>query len=57
MTTRGEIQERPVTGKAKGATRGIIARDTFDHEDYPVYVMSGQDPKKKAQNLGEMQRE
>lgn len=30
-------------GVAKGATHMIVAVDTWDHEDYPVYVMPGED--------------
>ncbi|MEK7640404.1 MAG: hypothetical protein AAB389_00195 [Patescibacteria group bacterium] len=33
-------------GLAQEATHVIIVCDTFDYEDYPVYVMSGQDARK-----------
>ncbi len=36
---RGWLNE----GKKKGATHTIVVVDTFDHEDYPVHVMPGQD--------------
>ena len=34
--------------KKKGATHVLIVCDTFDYEDYPVYVMAGQDVRKVA---------
>lgn len=34
-------------GKERGATHVIIARDTWDHDNYPVYVMPGTDVKEK----------
>lgn len=33
-------------GKAQGATHVIIVCDTFDHEDFPVYVKADQDVRK-----------
>jgi len=30
------------TAKEQGATHVIVVCDTFDHEDYPVYVKPGQ---------------
>ena len=33
----------------------IVACDTFDYEDYPVYVMKGDSPRDRANNLGSMQ--
>jgi hypothetical protein len=37
-----------------GATHVIVFCDTFDHEDYPTYVMPGTDPRVAAKG-GEMQ--
>ena len=34
-------------GKKQGATHTLIATDTFDHDDYPVYVMPGTDVRTK----------
>lgn len=45
-TTRDEIREWLERGKAQGATHMIVACDTFNHEDYPVYVMPGDDVRK-----------
>lgn len=42
-TTRDEIREWLDRAKKKGATHMIVATDTFDWEDYPVFVMPGQD--------------
>lgn len=38
MTTRNDIAQWFEEGKALGATHMIVAVDTYDHEDYPVYV-------------------
>lgn len=35
-------------GKAEGATHLIVVCDTFDHEDYPVFVKPGEDVREKA---------
>jgi hypothetical protein len=42
-TSKEEIRRWLEDGKQAGATHVIVAVDTFDHEDYPVYVMPGQD--------------
>lgn len=34
-------------GKDKKATHMIVATDTFDWEDFPVYVMKGEDVNEK----------
>lgn len=41
--TRLDIQRWFETGKKDGATHLIVACDTFDHSDYPVYIGDGQD--------------
>lgn len=33
------------SAEAQGATHMIVKCDTFDWEDYPVYVMPGEDPR------------
>lgn len=35
-------------GVKEGATHMIVVCDTYDHEDYPVYVKPGQDPREVA---------
>lgn len=35
--------------RKKDCTHVLIVCDTFDYEDYPVYVMKGQDVRKVAQ--------
>lgn len=45
-TTREEIREWLARGKAEGATHMIVVVDTFDYEDYPVFVKPDQDVRK-----------
>lgn len=40
MTTREQISVWFDEGLAQGATHMIVACDTFDHDDYPVYCTS-----------------
>lgn len=47
-TTQGDILGWLKDGKRLGATHLLVICDTFSHEDYPVYVNPGQDPKKIA---------
>jgi len=37
-TTKLDIREWLERGQAHGATHLIVVCDTFDHEDYPVFV-------------------
>ena len=53
-TSRYEIKQWIEEGIEQGATHVIIMCDTFDYEDYPVYVMPGENPREKARR-GEMQ--
>lgn len=40
-----------------GATHMIVVCDTFDHEDYPVYVKPGEDPREQEKGYrGEFSR-
>lgn len=57
-TTREEISEWFDLGVKEGATHMLIVCDTYDHDDYPVYIKPGQDPKvcSEQRNLGSMQR-
>lgn len=47
-TTQTDIREWLARGKEKGATHVIVACDTFDWSDYPVFVMPGQDARAVA---------
>lgn len=42
-TTKEEISTWFDEGVEQGATHMIVVCDTFDHEDYPVYVKLGED--------------
>lgn len=42
-TTREEIKEWLQRGKEQEATHMLVVCDTFDHEDYPVFVLPGED--------------
>lgn len=42
-TTKEDIRGWLELGKAKGATHLLVVCDTYDYDDYPVYVMPGQD--------------
>lgn len=47
-TTMDDIKRWFLEGKKEKATHLIVVCDTFDYEDYPVYVKEGQDPKKRV---------
>lgn len=38
-TTKHDIRGWLAQGEARGATHLVVVCDTYDHEDYPVYVM------------------
>jgi hypothetical protein len=42
-TTISKLKDWFDEGVAKGATHMIVVCDTFDYEDYPVYVLPGED--------------
>lgn len=44
MTTREDIREWFKGGLDRGATHMVVMCDTFSYEDYPIYIMPGQDP-------------
>lgn len=46
-TTPGMLKEWFDRGVEEGASHMIVVCDTFDHEDYPVYVGQGEDFWKK----------
>lgn len=50
-TTREEIREWLERGKADEAQYMIVACDTYDHEDYPVYVLKGASVKTEIDRL------
>lgn len=44
-------------GVSKGCTHMIVMCDTFDYDDYPVYVERGQDAREEAdKRKGNMQK-
>ena len=45
--TRQDVDRWIEEGKEKGATHIISVCDTFDWDDYPVYVMSDEDVEEK----------
>jgi len=45
MTTKNEIRGWFKEGVKEGATHMIVMCDTFDYEDYPVFVQKGEDVK------------
>ena len=49
-TTKEQIREWFVEGVKQKATHMAIVCDTFDWEDYPVYIKKGEDSFKATQN-------
>lgn len=58
MGTTDDLRRWFKAGKEEGASHMIVVCDTFDWEDYPVYVKSGQDVREVAEeyNGKNMQR-
>jgi hypothetical protein len=56
--TRGEISDWFDRGIAKKATHMIVVHDTFDHDDYPVFVSAEENvyEKKDIYERASMQR-
>lgn len=48
-TTQDQIRSWLEEGRSRGATHVLVVCDTFDYEDYPVYVQTGEDAKEIAQ--------
>jgi len=46
-TSKEDIRNWIKSGQEQGATHVIVVCDTFDWEDYPVYVMPTEDVHKK----------
>ncbi|MDO8508037.1 MAG: hypothetical protein Q7S53_05745 [bacterium] len=55
MTAPSTISRWFNQGKKQGATHMIVVCDTFDHEDYPVYVMPEEDANEKTEKFREME--
>lgn len=56
MTTREEIRTWLQRGIELGATHMIVMCDTFNYDDYPTYVLPGQDVREMSlQQTGNMQ--
>lgn len=47
MTTKQEIKNWLLEGKRQHATHMLVVCDTFDYEDYPVYVSRHEDVQTK----------
>lgn len=47
-TSKDHIRRWFECGKKQNATHMLVVFDTFDYEDYPVYVLPGQDVHKIA---------
>lgn len=50
-TTREDIRTWFKEGVTKGATHMVVACDTFDYEDYPVFVMPADDVVEKVKEF------
>lgn len=50
-TSRAELSAWFDRGLAEGATHMIVVCDTFDHEDYPVYVKATEDLREKTKEF------
>ena len=51
MTTRAEIWRWLEEAKRAGATHMIVVCDMYDHDDYPVNVMPGQDVREREKEF------
>jgi hypothetical protein len=50
-TTQADIRRWLHDDRAKGATHMIVAADTFNYEDYPVYIKPSEDVRVKEAEL------
>jgi hypothetical protein len=55
-TTSSDIRRWLEEGKKTGATHVIVATDTYDWSDYPIFVKPYEDARERSEALGEMQR-
>jgi len=53
--TKSDISKWFDEGVHKGATHMMVVCDTFDWDDYPKYIMPGEDAKIASKKLGDMQ--
>jgi hypothetical protein len=51
MTTRAQLSQWFDNGLHAGATHMIIVCDTFDYDDYPVYVTTEQSVSEEIQRM------
>jgi hypothetical protein len=56
MTTREEISDWFDRGVARGASHMVVVCDTFDWEDYPVFVSSAAEAKCRYEDSTNMQK-
>ena len=49
--TKQDISDWLNRGKKEGATHVIVVCDDYDHEDYPVYVQPGEDPREVSKRF------
>ncbi len=42
--TRQDIREWLETAQEEGASHLVVVHDTYDHDNFPLYIMPGQDP-------------
>lgn len=47
MTTQDDIIQWFHRGEEQGATHMIVVCDTFDYEDFPVFIKPGEDVKER----------
>ena len=47
-TSKDDIREWFKSGVRQEATHLVVICDTFDYTDYPVYILPGQDARKKV---------
>lgn len=48
-----DIKEAYDEGERLGATHMLVAWDSFDGENYPIYVMPGENPQEKRPSNGD----
>ena len=56
MTSKADIEAWFNRGVNQGSTHMIVMVDTFDYEDYPVFVNSEEEAHQRCANPGNMQR-
>jgi hypothetical protein len=55
--SRDDIKAAYAYGEAIGATHMIIATDSFDYEDYPIYVQPGEKTREQVPTNGDKVQE